>query len=55
MLCRFNQDNVDIVLLTETPIETFTPKGLRLANGETHEFDVLVCATGFDTGETILP
>lgn len=44
-----NQDNVDIVAVGENPIETFTPKGIRTADGVEHEFDIVVLATGYDT------
>ncbi len=43
----FNQDNVDLVDLKETPIDRITELGAVTAAGE-HEFDVLVLATGFD-------
>lgn len=43
----FNEDNVRLVDLKETPILEVTPKGVRTAEAE-HEFDVLVLATGFD-------
>lgn len=45
---RYNQDNVDIVSLPETPIETFTEKGIRTADGVEHELDMVIFATGFD-------
>ncbi|MEU1953509.1 flavin-containing monooxygenase [Nocardia rhamnosiphila] len=44
----FNQDNVSLVSLRETPISEFTPAGLRTEDGTLHEFDILVLATGFD-------
>ena len=43
----FNQTNVDLVDLRESPIERITPTGLETSAGA-HEFDVLVLATGFD-------
>ncbi|MFZ5683363.1 MAG: flavin-containing monooxygenase [Pseudomonadota bacterium] len=43
----FNQENVRLVDLKETPILEVTPKGVRTAAAE-HELDVLVLATGFD-------
>src|SRR5262249_34908077 len=39
------EDNVTVV---SSDITEFTPKGLRTADGEEHEFDIIVCATGFD-------
>ncbi|WP_188899630.1 flavin-containing monooxygenase [Caldovatus sediminis] len=43
----YNQDNVLLVDINETPIERITPKGIRTSDAE-HEFDVLIYATGFD-------
>ncbi|KAL4935626.1 hypothetical protein BDV06DRAFT_234137 [Aspergillus oleicola] len=39
------EDNVSVVSQT---IQEITPKGIRTADGVEHEFDVIVCATGFD-------
>jgi cation diffusion facilitator CzcD-associated flavoprotein CzcO len=48
-----NQDNVTIVDLNANPLETFTEKGLRMGGvGEDagdKAYDVIVCATGFDS------
>jgi cyclohexanone monooxygenase len=43
----FNRDNVELVDVTECPIEAITPRGLR-AGGRDHELDCIVFATGFD-------
>ena len=43
----FNRDDVDLVDLRETPIETITASGIR-TTGADFEFDVIVFATGFD-------
>ena len=43
----FNQDNVALVDVKETPVEEITPTGVRTSAGE-YEFDALVFATGFD-------
>ena len=44
-ICRpFNRDNVDLV--TE-PIDKITGSGVATADGDTHEVDVLILATGF--------
>lgn len=43
----FNQDNVQLVDLQETPIERITEKGIK-TTAEEHELDVLIYATGFD-------
>ncbi len=43
----YNQDNVRLVDLNETPIEAITPRGIR-TSAEAHEFDILIYATGFD-------
>lgn len=39
------EDNVSVV---SPSIQEFTPNGIRTADGAEHEFDVIVCATGFD-------
>lgn len=44
----FNQDNVDLVDLNETPIERVTSEGVLTSDGRMYELDVLVLATGFD-------
>ncbi len=43
----FNQDNVGLVDVKETPIERITSKGIQTSAGE-QEFDIIVFATGFD-------
>jgi cation diffusion facilitator CzcD-associated flavoprotein CzcO len=43
----YNQANVRLVDLQETPIERITEKGIRTSEGE-FEFDLIVYATGFD-------
>ncbi|GAB1737378.1 hypothetical protein NU219Hw_g1524t1 [Hortaea werneckii] len=43
----FNQDNVQLVDLQETPIKRITPKGVETSLEE-HDLDVIVYATGFD-------
>ncbi|MGD0104710.1 MAG: NAD(P)/FAD-dependent oxidoreductase [Rhodopila sp.] len=43
----YNQDNVELVDLLETPIERITPKGIRTSNAE-YKFDMIIYATGFD-------
>jgi cation diffusion facilitator CzcD-associated flavoprotein CzcO len=43
----FNQGNVELVDVKETPIQEITPTGVRTESGE-YEFDALVFATGFD-------
>ncbi|KAJ8094355.1 hypothetical protein PM082_010789 [Marasmius tenuissimus] len=44
----FNRDNVELVDLNESPIAEFTAKGIVTGDGQEHEFDVIVLATGFD-------
>ncbi|WP_166132953.1 flavin-containing monooxygenase [Nocardioides ochotonae] len=44
----FNRPNVSLVDVRANPLEAFTESGLALANGEQHDFDTLVLATGFD-------
>jgi len=43
----YNRDNVELVDISETPLETVTEKGLRTSDRE-FEFDIIVYATGFD-------
>lgn len=43
----FNQDNVELIAVLETPIERITPTGIRTSERE-FEFDVIIYATGFD-------
>lgn len=43
----FNRDNVTLVDVKANPVERFTEKGLKTADGEL-EFDVIIVATGFD-------
>ena len=43
----YNQDNVDLADITETPIERITPDGIKTSVKE-YEFDIVIYATGFD-------
>jgi cation diffusion facilitator CzcD-associated flavoprotein CzcO len=43
----YNQDNVKLVDLTETPIEQITPWGIKTSDSD-YEFDMIIYATGFD-------
>lgn len=43
----YNQDNVLLVDLLETPIERITPKGIETTDTE-YAFDMIIYATGFD-------
>jgi cation diffusion facilitator CzcD-associated flavoprotein CzcO len=44
----FNKPNVSLVNIKENPIVELTETGVKTADGEVHELDVLICATGFD-------
>ena len=47
----YNQPNVRLVDLRDTPIERITPTGIRTTTpdgAEEHEFDLIIYATGFD-------
>jgi cation diffusion facilitator CzcD-associated flavoprotein CzcO len=44
----YERDNVQLVDLRETPIESFTEHGIRTSDRE-YEFDVIIYATGFDS------
>jgi len=43
----YNQPNVKIVDINETPIESITPSGVKTSDRE-YELDVIIYATGFD-------
>jgi len=43
----YNQPNVRLIDLRETPIERITPNGIRTSDAE-HQFDMIIYATGFD-------
>jgi len=43
----YNQPNVNLVDIKETPIERITPTGL-VVGGQDYAFDVIIYATGFD-------
>ncbi len=45
----FNRDNVDIVSIRKNPIREVTADGLTMENGDHHQVDAIVFATGFDT------
>jgi cation diffusion facilitator CzcD-associated flavoprotein CzcO len=48
----YNQPNVKLIDITETPIERITPKGIKTRGIKTgdaeYEFDLIIYATGFD-------
>lgn len=44
----FNQSNVSLVDIKETPIARINERGVVTEDGKEHELDVLVLATGFD-------
>jgi cation diffusion facilitator CzcD-associated flavoprotein CzcO len=43
----YNQPNVKLVDINETPIECITPTGVKTSDAE-YEFDIIIYATGFD-------
>ncbi|MEK7247639.1 MAG: NAD(P)/FAD-dependent oxidoreductase [Chloroflexota bacterium] len=43
----YNQDNVTLVDINETPIECITPAGIKTSDAE-YAFDMIIYATGFD-------
>ncbi|HYZ41651.1 MAG TPA: NAD(P)/FAD-dependent oxidoreductase [Stellaceae bacterium] len=43
----YNQPNVKLVDISETPIECITPTGVKTSDTE-YEFDIIIYATGFD-------
>jgi 4-hydroxyacetophenone monooxygenase len=46
------RDNVDLVT---SPIVRFTPKGIETADGEAHEVDTVITATGFEVMKYLWP
>jgi cation diffusion facilitator CzcD-associated flavoprotein CzcO len=48
----YNQPNVKLIDINETPIERITPKGIKVGGIKTsdaeYEFDIIIYATGFD-------
>ena len=44
----FNRQNVTLVDVRTAPITEITEKGIKTANGEEYELDIIVFATGFD-------
>jgi hypothetical protein len=43
----YNQPNVRLIDIHETPIERIAPKGIKTSDAE-YEFDIIIYATGFD-------
>jgi cation diffusion facilitator CzcD-associated flavoprotein CzcO len=43
----YNQPNVKLIDITETPIERITPTGIKTSDAD-YEFDIIIYATGFD-------
>ncbi len=43
----YNRNNVELIDITETPIERITPRGIKTSEKE-FEFDIIIYATGFD-------
>ncbi|MEO8458136.1 MAG: NAD(P)/FAD-dependent oxidoreductase [Chloroflexota bacterium] len=43
----YNQDNVTLVDVNETPIERITPTGIKTSDRD-YDFDMIIYATGFD-------
>ncbi len=43
----YNQDNVELIDITGTPIERITPEGIKTSAKE-YAFDIIIYATGFD-------
>jgi cyclohexanone monooxygenase len=50
----YNQPNVTLVDVRESLIVEITPKGLRTADGTEYELDMLILATGLDSGSGAL-
>ena len=48
---QFNRDNVDVADVRANPIARIEGNSVILADGERHELDMLILATGFDAGD----
>ncbi|KAH6989830.1 cyclohexanone monooxygenase [Ilyonectria sp. MPI-CAGE-AT-0026] len=48
---KFNQENVFAVDIRKTPITAVEKKGIRTEDGKLHELDIIVLATGFQSGD----
>ncbi|MGD9712242.1 MAG: flavin-containing monooxygenase [Thermomicrobiales bacterium] len=48
---QFNRDNVDVVDVRANPIARVEGNAVILEDGERHELDMLILATGFDAGD----
>jgi len=48
------RDNVQLVGVRDNPITRIVGAGIELADGELHELDVIILATGFDAGSGAL-
>ncbi|MDN5940219.1 MAG: hypothetical protein L0H83_16360, partial [Salinisphaera sp.] len=46
----FNRPNVNLVDISQDPIEEITPRGLNTRDRQFDDFDILIYATGFDAG-----
>jgi acetone monooxygenase len=46
----YHRENVELVGVKDNPIARITPTGIELADGSSHELDVIILATGFDAG-----
>ncbi|ETS82852.1 hypothetical protein PFICI_04728 [Pestalotiopsis fici W106-1] len=44
----FNQPNVSLVDVNATPIQEVTENGIKTSDDKEHEFDIIICATGYD-------
>lgn len=50
----FHRPNVELVSVKSNAIASVTPDGIKLANGQEFELDVIILATGFDAGSGAL-
>lgn len=46
----FHRKNIGVVSVKNNPIARVVPEGMQLGNGEIHELDFIILATGFDAG-----
>tara|TARA_R110002072_G_scaffold39236_5_gene112884 strand:- start:4107 stop:5711 length:1605 start_codon:yes stop_codon:yes gene_type:complete len=44
----YNRDNVELICVKENPVEEVTESAIKTADGQVHEVDIIIFATGFD-------
>lgn len=45
---RVDQENVELVSVLDTPIQSFSEDGIIMSDGKARKYDAVILATGFD-------